>query len=196
MAFLRSISPHENRRAVTGLHVHLRVPVMADFADWVALRTASRTFLTPWEPLWPHDDLTRSSFRYRIKRYHRDVRDDVSYPFFIFSRDDDTLLGGITISNVRRGVAQTGSVGYWIGEPHARQGYMTDALRALVAYAFGDLNLNRLEAACLPGNEPSIRLLQACGFCQEGLAREYLKINGAWRDHLLFALLRRQAGLS
>lgn len=193
MAFLRSISSQEYRIAVTGTRVYLRVPAMADFPAWVQLRTTSRTFLTPWEPLWPHDDLARSSFRYRIRRYNRDIRDDVSYPFFIFSRASETLLGGITISNVRRGVSQTGSVGYWIGQPHARQGYMGDALRALIPHAFTELNLNRIEAACIPSNEPSIRLLQSCGFRQEGLARDYLKINGAWRDHLLFALLRRDA---
>lgn len=191
MAFLRSISSQEYRIAVSGSRVVLRVPAMTDFPAWAQLRTASRPFLIPWEPLWPHDDLTRTAFRYRIKRYNRDIRNDISYPFFIFSRENETLLGGITISNVRRGVSQTGSIGYWIGQPFARQGYMTDALRALVSYAFTELNLNRLEAACIPSNEPSIRLLQSCGFQQEGLARDYLKINGTWRDHLLFALLRR-----
>ncbi len=194
MAFLRHIPPPEARCVLTGKSVYLRVPAMGDYATWAQLRAASRTFLTPWEPLWPHDDLTRSAFRYRIRRYMRDIREDVSYPFFIFSSANEDLLGAVTISNIRRGVAQSGSLGYWIGEPHANQGYMGDALAALIPHAFGDVNLNRLEAACLPSNEPSMRLLMSSGFEREGLARDYLKINGKWRDHVLFALLRRDAG--
>ena len=100
------------------------------------------------------------------------------------------MLGALTLSNVRRGVAQMATLGYWIGAPFARQGYMTDALQALLPFAFDHLHLHRVEAACLPRNDASIALLRRAGFEQEGLARSYLKINGAWQDHLLFARLR------
>jgi ribosomal-protein-alanine N-acetyltransferase len=169
--------------------VVLRVPEISDFAAWADLRMGSRSFLQPWEPTWPHDDLTRSAFRARIKRYWRDIEDDSAYPFLVFDKSARTLVGGITLTNVRRGIAQTASVGYWIGEPFARQGFMTDAMAALMPFVFQQLRLHRLEAACLPHNLASIALLTRCGFRQEGLARKYLKIDGRWSDHLLFAAL-------
>lgn len=189
MVFLRSVSFHEPEAVVHGQGVMLRVPRVGDFEAWAALRDTSRAFLTPWEPVWPRDDLTRSAFRGRVKRYARDFRDDQAYAFFLFGQPAGYLVGGLTISNVRRGVAQTGSLGYWVGQPFARRGFMTAAVRAIIPYAFDTLRLNRLEAACLPSNEASIRLLRGSGFAEEGRARRYLKINGVWQDHLLFAIL-------
>jgi ribosomal-protein-alanine N-acetyltransferase len=167
----------------------LRAPVMGDYAQWAQLRSTSRTFLEPWEPTWPRDDLTRSAFRQRVRRYNRDMRDDYAYAFFTFDHATADLVGGLTLSNVRRGVAQTASVGYWTGMPFSRRGYMTEALTAAVSFAFDSLRLHRIEAACLPDNEASRRLLLRTGFSEEGYARQYLKINGRWQDHLLFALL-------
>jgi len=189
MVFLRSVSFHEPETVIHGEGLMLRMPRMGDYEAWSSLREASRGFLTPWEPVWPRDDLTRSAFRGRVKRYVRDFREDQAYAFFIFTQPTGELAGGLTISNVRRGVAQSGSLGYWIGARLARRGLMKAAVRCVVPYSFETLRLNRLEAACLPFNEPSIRLLRGAGFSQEGLARRYLKINGAWQDHLLFALL-------
>jgi len=163
---------------------------MADYSEWAQLRERSRRFLTPWEPLWPRDDLTRGAFRRRLKRYAEDVRSDQAYPFFIFRAYDDTLVGGLTLTNVRRGVAQAVSLGYWMGEPYAGQRLMSAAVRAVVPFAFGALRLHRVEAACIPANAASIRLLERVGFQREGLARQYLCINGAWQDHYLYALLR------
>ena len=162
---------------------------MNDHESWVRVRVESREFLKPWEPLWPSNDMTRSAFRGRIKQYMRDIADDQAYPFFIFNADQRTLMGALTLSNVRRGVAQTATLGYWIGAAHARRGHMTDAVITLLPFAFEHLGLHRVEAGCVPGNEASIALLRRAGFHQEGLARGYLKINGAWRDHLLFARL-------
>ena len=90
---------------------------------------------------------------------------------------------------VRYAAQQTGTIGYWMGEAHAGRGYMTTALRVLLPTLFGELNLHRVEAACIPTNAPSIRVLEKCGFVREGLARRYLCINGVWQDHLLFGLL-------
>jgi ribosomal-protein-alanine N-acetyltransferase len=189
MVFLRSPFSPDLPPVLRGTKVTLRVPQMADFEAWSELREASREFLSPWEPTWPHDDLTRTAFRLRIKRYWRDVEDDLAYPFFIHDIQSGNLLGGLTLSNVRRGVAQMASCGYWIGEGFTQRGYMTDAVRTVTSYAFDHLRLHRLEAACLPSNEASIRLLRKCGFTEEGLARRYLKINGRWEDHLLFGLV-------
>ena len=190
MAFFRSIQVSETLPAVQGEGVFLRAAQMSDFPQWMALRERSRDFLTPWEPSWPEDDLTRASFRRRLKRYSEDMRGDLAYPFLLFRHSDNILLGGLTLTNIRRGVAQSGSLGYWIGAPYAHQGYMTRGVLALVPFAFEGLRLHRVEAACIPTNQPSIRLLERTGFRREGYAREYLCINGLWQDHLLYARLQ------
>ncbi|MGF7159716.1 ribosomal-protein-alanine N-acetyltransferase [Rhodoligotrophos appendicifer] len=189
MAFLRSVSPSDLGPVIYGDGVILHVPQMADYEDWCSLRDQSRSFLVPWEPTWPSDDLTRSAFRRRLRRYWRDVREDQAYPFFVYRLDDETLLGGLTLSNIRRGVSQTCSLGYWIGERYARRGYMSAAVRSIIPFVFDNLRLHRLEAACLPSNDASINLLKGCGFTEEGYARGFLRINGVWQDHLSFAIL-------
>jgi ribosomal-protein-alanine N-acetyltransferase len=189
MAFFRTVSFSEPLPIVEGEGVFLRAPQMSDYSEWTTLREASRAFLTPWEPTWPSDDLSRSAFRRRLRRYAEDQRADTSYAFFLFRKSDEALVGGLTLANIRRGVAQAGSLGYWIGEPFARRGLMTGAVQGLVPFAFGSLRLHRLEAACIPSNTASIRLLEKVGFVREGYAREYLCINGLWQDHLLFARL-------
>jgi ribosomal-protein-alanine N-acetyltransferase len=170
--------------------VYLRFPVQRDWRNWAALRAESRDFLAPWEPTWAYDALTRGAFRRRLKMYKAEMRQEVTYSFLIFRRIDDVLLGGITLSNLRRGVAQSATLGYWIGSPHRNQGYMTDSLAAILEFAFSRIGLHRVEAACLPANEASRRLLLRSGFREEGYAREYLRISGRWQDHQLFAILR------
>jgi len=169
--------------------VYLRYPQQTDYAQWAKIREESRDFLTRWEPTWPADDLTRAAFRRRLKRYANDIREDQAYPFFMFDAENDELLGGATISNIRRGVAQACSLGYWIGISHARKGHMSLAVKALFPFVFDTLKIHRLEAACIPSNEPSKKLLHRAGFNEEGYARKYLKINGMWQDHILFALV-------
>jgi ribosomal-protein-alanine N-acetyltransferase len=177
----------ETLPVIEGEGVFLRTPQGSDFPQWAELRARSREFLVPWEPIWPADDLTRSAFRNRMRRYARELREDLTYPFFIFRAGDRALVGGATLTHVRRGVAQSASLGYWIGAPHARRGYMTAALSALIPFAHASLRLRRIEAACLPHNAGSKRLLEKLGFAYEGYAREYLCIAGKWQDHLLFA---------
>ena len=190
MAFFRTINFADPLPSVVGEGVMLRTPQATDHAEWAALREQSREFLTPWEPSWPADDLSRSAFRRRIRRYTEDLRSDQSYAFLIFRSTDGRLVGGLTLANVRRGVAQAGSLGYWVGAPYAGRGYMTAAVAALIPYAFSTLRLHRMEAACIPTNAASIALLEKTGFEREGYAREYLCINGQWQDHLLFARLK------
>jgi ribosomal-protein-alanine N-acetyltransferase len=175
---------------LAGDRIFLRLPERADYEAWASLRAGSRGFLVPWEPIWPPDALSRANFRARIARYTEDWRSDQAYNFFIFTHDE-ALVGGIGLSNVRRGVSETASLGYWIGEPHARQGYMTAALPLVLDFAFERLRLHRVEAACLPTNVPSRALLLRAGFQEEGHARQYLCIEGKWQDHLLFAILQQ-----
>jgi ribosomal-protein-alanine N-acetyltransferase len=189
MAFFRTLAAAETIPTLTGEGVSLRVPQMADYAAWSELRHESRAFLKPWEPIWPADDLTRVAFRRRLKRYVRELEQDQAYPFFVFEASGG-LVGGVTVSQVRRGVSQSCSIGYWMGAPHAGKGLMTAAVKALTPFAFEALKLRRIEAACLPRNAASIRLLEKSGFEREGYARQYLCIDGLWQDHLLYALLR------
>lgn len=189
MALFRSILRSDLQPAIEGKGVYLRMPRMSDWAAWAQLREESRAFLAPWEPLWPDDDLTRAAFRRRLQRYAYDQQSDLGYAFLIFRADDGAMLGGITINNIRRGVAQAASIGYWMGAPHARKGYMSAALAALVPFAHGTLRLKRIEAACLPHNAASIGLLKKMHFSREGIARQYLCIAGKWQDHVLFARL-------
>lgn len=189
MRLFRTLSSPAGNVRLTGKTVYLRPPAERDWRAYVDVRSASRKFLEPWEPSWPPDALGREAYFRRLNRYAADWRDDVGHSFFIFRNDDDALLGGISVSNVRRGVAQCGTLGYWVGEAHARKGYMTEALHLVIEFCFGHLGLHRIEAACLPHNEPSQRLLRRAGFTQDGYARKYLKIRGEWHDHLLFSLL-------
>lgn len=168
----------------------LRPPVHSDFNDWAALRRASQEFLTPWEPIWAKDHLTRKSFTNRVYWAQRSVASGTAIPLFLFRRSDDVLLGAITLDNVRRGPAQAGTLGYWTGQAFARNGYMREAIGAIVHYAFTRLDLSRIEAACLPENKPSRGLLESSGFKYEGVAQSYLQINGRWRTHVLYASLR------
>jgi ribosomal-protein-alanine N-acetyltransferase len=170
----------------------LRPPRMEDFETWAALRSASRAFLEPWEPLWPADDLTRGAFRHRIARVEAEAEADSGYAFLIF-RTSGTLVGGITLSNVRRRAAQMATLGYWMGADHAGKGIMTEAVAMLAIHGFSTLKLQRLEAACIPENIASVRVLEKAGFLREGVARDYLAIAGKRRDHLLFARLARDA---
>jgi ribosomal-protein-alanine N-acetyltransferase len=174
---------------LSGEQVFLRPPERGDYEEWATLRARSRGFLTPWEPSWPTDALSRGSYRARLARYAEDWRTDQGYNFFIF-RNDEALVGGVGLSNLRRGVAETASLGYWTGEPFARQRLMTAALPLVLDFAFDRLRLHRVEAACLPTNVPSRAVLMRTGFQQEGYARNYLMIDGKWQDHLLFAILR------
>jgi ribosomal-protein-alanine N-acetyltransferase len=189
MAFLRSVPLVDSGPVVRGDKVLMRPPQMSDYADWASLRGASDAFLQPWEPEWAPDELSRSAFRRRLRYYQRDMREGLGYAFLIFRNGDSKLVGGITLSNARRGVSQSISVGYWIGQAYGGQGLMTSALTAIIPFVFSSLGFHRLEAACLPSNVPSRKLLENCGFKYEGLARQYLRINGNWQDHLLYAVI-------
>ena len=177
--------------ALSAHGVTLRAPRLADYPAWCALREESRDYLTPWEPTWPEDDLTRTAFRRRLSIYAREQEAGHAWPMFVFAEDE--LVGAITLSNVRRGVAETGTLGYWIGLPFAGRGFATAAVRAMVQHAFEDLQLHRVEAACVPTNHASRRVLEKAGFEAEGRARAYLKINGVWADHLLFGRVGDEA---
>ncbi len=168
----------------------LRLPEHSDFRVWVALRSASASFLTPWEPQWADDHLSRRAFTGRVQWAARMRTQGTALPLFLVRRADDQLMGAITLDNIRRGPSQSATVGYWIGQSFARQGFMREALGALVHHAFSELDLSRIEAACLPENAASRAVLEKSGFKYEGVAQSYLQINGRWRNHVLYSNLR------
>lgn len=168
----------------------LRPPAHSDFRAWTALRRDSADFLKPWEPTWADDHLTRKAFTNRVYWAQRAIANGTAMPLFLIRRADDVLLGAITLDHIKRGPAQSGITGYWIGAPFARQGYMREAIQAVVHHAFTTLDLSRIEAGCLPENAASRSLLEKCGYKYEGVAQSYLQINGRWRNHVLYANLR------
>ncbi|MFQ5621870.1 MAG: GNAT family N-acetyltransferase [Paracoccaceae bacterium] len=168
----------------------LRPPKMADYPAWSRLRQEGEEFLREWEPVWSEDHLTRRAFRNRVYWARRSIEAGKALPLFMFLRETGHLVGAITLDNIRRGPAQTGTVGYWIGRDYSRQGYMTEALKAVTDHAFNRLDLSRIEAACLPENTASRALLERTGFKYEGVAQSYLQIAGRWRTHVLYAQLR------
>lgn len=168
----------------------LRPPVHSDFRAWSALRQQSHGFLSPWEPSWAKDHLTRKAFTNRVYWAQRSVSGGTAMPLFLIRREDDRLLGAITLDNIRRGPSQSGTLGYWTGQGYARNGYMREAILAVVHHAFARLDLSRIEAACLPENAASRGVLEKCSFKYEGVAQSYLQIDGRWRTHVLYAALR------
>lgn len=175
--------------ALKGSRINLRLPEPNDHREWASLRQTSRAFLEPWEPRWSPDELERSAWRQRIRRYREDFEQGLAVAFFIFENRSGRLVGGITVGNIRHGVSQSGQIGYWIGERYAGQGFMLEAVRLVIGFAFETLRLHRIEAACIPDNARSVRVLEKAGFQREGLLRSYLRINGSWQDHYLYALI-------
>lgn len=170
--------------------IDLRPPRHNDWRGWADLRQVSKAFLTQWEPLWSSDHLTRWGFVNRVYWAKKAMAKGKAFPFLLERRDDRVILGAITLDNIRRGPAQSATIGYWVGEQYSRQGYMHEAITAVVDYAFDILDLSRIEAACLPENIASRRVLEKTGFKYEGVAQSYLQINGRWRNHVLYARLR------
>jgi len=180
--------PHGVR--LVGPRVMLREAETGDWRSWRGMRDLSRDFLKPWEPEWPENSLSSSFFDGMLRRQDRDWRRGKAYAFLVFmiqgNGDNPRLAGGISLNEVRRGIAQKGTLGYWIGMPYAGQGLMTEAASLVCEFAFDALKLNRVEASCMPNNEPSRRLLKRLGFAEEGYAKSYLRIDGKWQDHVLW----------
>lgn len=182
----------QNTPEIRGDGLALRSPRQSDYPAWRKLRLDSRAFLTPFEPRWSEAELSNRSFAARVRRNRRDALYGTEFSLFIFIQHGrlSTLVGGMTLSNVRRRAFQNVTLGYWMGEQFAGKGIMTRSVALILPFVFDSLNLHRIEAACLPDNTASRRVLSANGFREIGIAENYLQINGEWRDHMLFALTR------
>jgi ribosomal-protein-alanine N-acetyltransferase len=165
----------------------IRAPERADYTAWAEGRRKSREHLERWEPLWPADALSKEDWSRRLRAWRGGWRDDRAYVFLIFMREGGKILGGVSITNVRRGPAQMGSLGYWLLEEAAGQGYMSEAVERVCHWCYAELGLARIEAGTLDENVRSQQVLERCGFEKEGRARAYLEIGGRRRDHILYA---------
>ena len=177
-----------------GPRIVLRAPRGRDYNSWRNLRRRSRDFLRPFEPRWTEADLNRQAFTARLWRGRQEARNGTDYSFLVYEKTSagQVLVGGITISNVRRRAAQFATLGYWMGEEFAGRGLMSESVGILLPFFFDTLGLHRLQAAFLPHNAASRRVLEKNGFHEEGYAENYLQIDGKWADHVLFALTRER----
>ena len=166
---------------MTGERVFLRPPTKRDLAEFIALNRASARFhrglVSP--PTQPEQ---YAAFLSRCRRA------DCAC-FLICRTEDGAIVGSINLSQIFHGGFQNAYLGYHVGGPYAGQGYLTDALRLVLRYAFEDLKLHRLEANIQPENVASLALVRRAGFVREGFSRRYLKVCGRWRDHERWAVI-------
>ena len=180
-----------NEKELIGKEVILKKPRKENWKEWAELRQRSRNFLQPWEPKWPSNFLTKNSFDNFINMVDTSLKKRNGYNFFIFKKETNNLMGGVSLTNFKTEGYKSITMGYWMGEEYAGKGYMKDSLKVISNFCFNDLELNRIEAACLPKNLVSKRVLLRVGFKKEGYAKKYLSINGKLEDHLLLVKIRK-----
>ena len=181
-------APGADRKRLVGRHVALRLPRVADRAEFAALRESSREFLGPWESDHPRglDPFgSEASTTYLARpRTARRLR------LLVCRASDGRIAGAVTLFAITGAPLASATLGYWIGSGYARRGYMREALELLLAFAFERMELRRIEALVLPENAPSRALLERLGFEFEGIARRYALTGGRRRDHERWALTR------
>ena len=189
MSFLNAYSLKKNLFEITGRKVILRPPQYSDLKAWADERKKNKLYLQPWEPLWSINELERSSFVKRVRMFERLSHNDQAYSFLIFTSDNEDFIGEVNISNVQRGIIQSCTIGYWIAKDCEGKGMMSESLELVKEFIFNELKLHRIEAACLPHNIPSLKVLLKNGFIKEGTARKLLKINDKWQDHTVLSFI-------
>ena len=193
MTILHPFQSKKESVVLNGTKVFLRSPEFRDWREWSELRKFNMEYLKPWEPAWSPYELERGYFVKRVKFFDKLSNRDKAYSFLIFDSDKNKLIGEININNIQRGVVQSCSIGYWISENKMGLGYMRESISILKDFIFNDLKLHRVEAACLPRNMRSLRTLLKSEFEIEGHAKKYLKINGAWEDHILLSCIKHES---
>jgi len=192
MSFLTTYYPKKISPDLQGKNILLRPPQYKDWKEWSGLREENMSYLKPWEPTWNIHELERSNFVKRVRFFEKLSINDEAYSFFIFEKSNLKLIGEININNVQRGVVQSCSIGYWISENKVGLGLMSEALFLVKKFIFDELELHRIEAACLRNNKRSLNTLKKNFFNIEGTAKKYLKINGEWQDHILLSCINEK----
>ncbi len=177
-----------------GRRVVLRPLVTGDFHAWREVRLDNEDWLLPWEPSRPPGvpDAVRDkdAFAVRCNARQRERQLGIGYAFGVFV--DGQFAGEVNLTSVQRGPFQSGTIGYWMSRQQAGRGYTPEAVVAVLRYAFEELHLHRIEIAIVPRNDKSLRVVEKLGIRQEGLAVEFLEINGAWEDHFRFGIVERE----
>jgi len=173
-------------RLVSG-EVTLRPLAHSDRAAWREIRRRNADWLRPWDATVPPGASTRSSsYRALVRRLRRSARQGATYPFAIDV--DGRFVGQLTVSNIVRGSAQFASMGYWLDQAYAGRGIMPRAVAMAIDHCFGAGGLHRVEICIRPENTNSLRVVEKLGLREIGLAPRFLHIDGAWRDHRIFAV--------
>ncbi|MGF9963923.1 GNAT family N-acetyltransferase [Bacillus rhizoplanae] len=153
------------------------------------LELKNRDFFQTYTPLRECDFYTLEGQLDRIRKNKEKKDLDELYSFGIYVIETEELIGNITLTEVLRGPLQSCYIGYYLDKNHNGEGYMTEAVRLVVSYAFNELKLHRLEAGVMPHNIGSIKVLEKSGFHKEGIAKKNVKINGRWEDHQVLAIV-------
>ena len=168
--------------------VAIRAFSSRDADELTELRVRNREFLTPWEPTRTSAFFTRAGQRAEIERDRHEWLADRTYAFAIVERDGGAMRGRIALANVVRGAWENATMGYFVDVAAGSRGYASEAVSLALRFAFGSCRLHRVQAAVMPHNVRSKRVLEKNGFRHEGFSPRYLRLDGAWRDHDLFAL--------
>jgi ribosomal-protein-alanine N-acetyltransferase len=181
--------PPLSTRVVTQRLV-LRPPGTSDVAAMRRALRANAVHLRPWSvaPAHGEDPASLTVVSRSVLRHRREWKRGLSFVLLVTPRDDDrTVIGRIALGGVLRGAFQNAYLGYWIDAEHQGRGLMTEAVVAATAFALGPAHLHRVQAAVMPRNAASLRVLEKAGYRREGFAERYLCIAGRWEDHVLFA---------
>ena len=159
----------------------------ADARAWRDARRRNAAWLVPWDATVPPGaDARPSTFRSLVRRLHRQARAGTTYPFAI--EVDGRFAGQVTVNNIVRGSAQFASVGYWIDQEYAGRGVMPRAVAMVIDHCLSAAGLHRIEVAIRPENSNSLRVVEKLGLREIGYAPKFLHIDGAWRDHRIYAV--------
>jgi ribosomal-protein-alanine N-acetyltransferase len=185
------VKRHDGPRLV-GPRVELRPLRATDFAAWREVRRASRDWLEPWEPRAEPGSADpvadADAFRARCSAWDRQRQFDAAYGFGMFLRADDRFIGEVSLGTVHRGPFQSASIGYWVDRRYAGNAYVPEGVALIIQYGFDELHLHRLEAAIVPRNTASRRVVAKLGLREEGTSERFLQINGVYEDHVRYAI--------
>ena len=172
-----------------GRRVRLCTLVESDYPAWLEVRNRCRDWLVPWEPRSkgaPQPAEDHASFTARCAMRERERQLGTGFGFGIFH--EGRFAGEVTLSSILRGPFQNGSIGYWIDKDVAGIGLVPESVVVVLQFAFETLRLHRVEVAIIPRNMASRRVVEKLDLRNEGVALGFLEINGAWEDHVRYAM--------
>lgn len=176
---------------LTSGEVTVRPLAAGDARAWRDARRRNVAWLQPWDATVPPGaDARPTTFRSLVRRLHRQARAGTTYPFAI--EVEGRFAGQVTVNNIVRGSAQFASVGYWLDREYAGRGVMPRAVALVIDHCFTAGGLHRIEIAIRPENSNSLRVVEKLGLHEVGYAPKFLHIDGAWRDHRIYAITREE----